>query len=445
MSNRLRFRLEYFQHFLLKYYLFIIFGTLAGSCGYLYRVQILKIYRQINHPDLIIGYSGLNSPNKLPVEIGKLISYGLTTVESNHKIITSPIVDSYQTSADNLIYTFKLKPNLYWHNGKQLSAADIKLSINNVETTPIDRLTLQVKLKETFAPLLSSLSSPLYYFQLIGLGPYKVKSLILQDSFLKTIKLESLDNKDDITYRFYNNENDLITAFKLGEVNVIKTYKLPPEFKKWPKLAIDQKIETDRRYLAVFLNTSKISSKPLRQALAYATPKTPEPGQRCLGPISPTSWAYNPSIKTYNFNPDRAQELLDKEKLAKIKLSVVDPSLLAQAEQIAKSWTKTLGVEVESKVVSAFDDSDFDAILAYGLITTDPDQYLFWHSTQKTNLTKINNSRLDKLLEEGRRQTDIGKRKEIYLDFQRYLLEESPAIFLSYPTVYTVSKENVTK
>jgi peptide/nickel transport system substrate-binding protein len=58
----------------------------------------------------------------------------------------------------------------------------------------------------------------------------------------------------------------------------------------------------------------------------------------------------------------------------------------------------------------------------------------------ETNLTKINNSRIDKLLEEGRQTFDLQKRKEIYFDFQKYLLEESPVIFLSYPTTYFISR-----
>nr|MBP6989849.1 peptide-binding protein [Candidatus Shapirobacteria bacterium] len=68
-------------------------------------------------------------------------------------------------------------------------------------------------------------------------------------------------------------------------------------------------------------------------------------------------------------------------------------------------------------------------------------QYLFWHSTQKkTNITKINNPRIDKLLEEGRQTFDQQERKNIYQEFQKNLLEECPAIFLKYPIVYTISR-----
>ncbi|HPD44968.1 MAG TPA: hypothetical protein PK131_02225, partial [Candidatus Woesebacteria bacterium] len=175
--------------------------------------------------------------------------------------------------------------------------------------------------------------------------------------------------------------------------------------------------------------------------LAYATPKTKDRHERALSPISPNSWAYNPTVKEYNFDPERAKELLGETDLGQLKIAVADRQLLNTAENIKKSWHDILGIEVETQIVNKIDPQNFDAFLAYGGILADPDQYLFWHSTQtQTNLTKFNNSRIDKLLEEGRQTFDPIERKKIYQDFQKYLLEECPAIFLSYPTIYTISR-----
>jgi peptide/nickel transport system substrate-binding protein len=71
----------------------------------------------------------------------------------------------------------------------------------------------------------------------------------------------------------------------------------------------------------------------------------------------------------------------------------------------------------------------------------DPDQYSIWHSTQEaTNITHYENPRIDKLLEDGRSEIDLASRRRIYLDFQRFLVEDSPAAFLYYPATYTVSR-----
>ncbi|MGB9637438.1 MAG: peptide-binding protein, partial [Microgenomates group bacterium] len=68
------------------------------------------------------------------------------------------------------------------------------------------------------------------------------------------------------------------------------------------------------------------------------------------------------------------------------------------------------------------------------------DQYSFWHSTQSNNLSGFKNFRIDKLLEDGRKTLAEEERKNIYFDFQRFLVEESPVVFLIHPTVYCVSR-----
>ncbi len=194
-------------------------------------------------------------------------------------------------------------------------------------------------------------------------------------------------------------------------------------------------------YSAIFFNTQKIGPKQLRQALAYATPKTKDKNERCLGPIASSSWAYNPNIKDYTFDTKKAKELFEKNKVDKINLIISDRRLLAKADEIKTSWSSVLGIEVVLSIENQIDRENYDAVLAYGSIPSDPDQYIFWHSTQtNTNITKLEESRIDKLLEEGRQIMDQVERRKIYVDFQRFLLEESPAVFLSYPTIYTITR-----
>jgi len=44
-------------------------------------------------------------------------------------------------------------------------------------------------------------------------------------------------------------------------------------------------------------------------------------------------------------------------------------------------------------------------------------------------------------LEDGRKVYDTEERKKIYQDFQKYLVEEAPAVFLFYPELYTISRK----
>lgn len=422
----------------------VLLGSVFGSTVFFQKDNLNKIYQTIKSENIIVGIEGLYTAQNLPLIITNQLSYGFTTISENDKATLSPIIKEVDIRENNLSYIFTFKENLYWHNGKKFDTSDLNLKIPRVESKPISQDVINVQVKETFAPLLSKLNKPFFINKtLIGLGPYKTKGITYQDGYIKTLSITSIDgSRKNYIYRFYPNSDYLLNAFKLGEVDEISIGSLDNQLPNWPNIKISQQISTDK-YLAVFLNTETISNKQFRQALAYATPKTKDKNSRCYGPISPNSWAYNPEIKEYNFNATRAQELFDKNKIDQLNLVVFDRNLLNVAQEIKSSWEQIFNLRVNIKIENQQKNqkNDFDAILAYGSIPNDPDQYPFWHSTQtKTNITKLNNSRIDKILEEGRQIIDQAERKRIYNDFQRFLLEEMPAIFLNFPTTYTISR-----
>ena len=441
MFKKLQFKIEFLVSYLKQKYPFILIGISIGIFAFIYHQQIVNIYNLPVFRTKIIGIEGLYTEATLPEDITNLISYGLTKNSENDRPVNSPIAKLHDIENQNKDYIFDIEPNIYWHNNKKFTAYDINYQISGVKIIPESDTRVRITTDTAFSPLLSALSSPLFKKGFIGLGPYQVTSVAYREGYVKTLNLKPRSNKlNKITYNFYSNEKDLINAYKLGLVNEIQSSVLPEELSTWNRTKITQNIETNNRYSAIFFNTEKINNKQLRQALAYATPKTQDKNERCLGPISPNSWAYNPSIKEYNFDPAHAKELFDKNKIETINLSVFDRRLLPLATEIKNSWKEVLGIETTITIENQI-GTDYDVILTYAAIPHDPDQYTFWHSTQtKTNLTKLNNSRIDKLLEEGRQSFDPQERKSIYQDFQRYLLEESPAIFLSYPTSYQITR-----
>jgi peptide/nickel transport system substrate-binding protein len=443
LFTKIHFKIEYFFSFLKRRILIILISISLVSCAIFFRNEIIKFANLPIFKKNSIGVEGIYTLKNIPQNIVNQISYGLTVNSEKDKTSLSPIVESLVIENENKDYIFTLKDNVFWHNGKKLISSDIDYSsISGIKVTPLSENKVKISLEKQFSPVLSVLSKPLFKKNTIGLGPYKIKNYSLQEGHLKTLSLVPIkDNLPRLTYRFYPNENDLINAYKLGDVNEIKISSLPEELSNWSKSKINQEIETNQKYSAIFFNTQKINNKQLRQALAYATPKTKDRNERCLGPISPESWAYNPTIKEYNYNVTRAKELFEPNKIESINLVVGDRRLLSVAEEIKKSWENILKLKTTITIESQIDTENFDAILTYGSIPNDPDQYLFWHSTQtKSNLTKLNDSRIDKLLEDGRFAIDQLERKTIYQDFQRYLLEESPAIFLSYPNTYTITR-----
>jgi len=444
LFNKLHFKIAYLTSFIKRKIWFILITIIVGFSAFFFRREIVNFINLPIFKQESIGIEGLYTLKNLPDDIANQISYGLTVNSKNDKAIISPIVESLSVENENKDYIFTLKDNIFWHNGKKLIASDVDYSsISGIKINILSENKIKVSLEKEFSPILSVLSKPLFKKNTIGLGQYKIKKYSLQEGYLKTLYLTpTKDNLSKKNYRFYQNETDLINAYKLGDVDQIKITSLPEELAKWSNSKITQKIETNEKYSAIFFNTQKINNKQLRQALAYATPKTKDQNERCLGPISPESWAYNPNIKEYNFDSTRAKELFQNNKIDSINLIVGDRRLLSVAEDVKKSWENILGLKTNISIINQIDTENFDAILTYGSIPHDPDQYLFWHSTQigKNNLTKLNDSRIDKLLEDGRFAIDQIERKAIYQDFQRYLLEESPAIFLAFPNTYTINR-----
>ena len=115
---------------------------------------------------------------------------------------------------------------------------------------------------------------------------------------------------------------------------------------------------------------------------------------------------------------------------------------LPVASSIKEDWEE-VGLSVNIKTETAVPQT-FQALLAVNNITANPDQYGLWHSTQRaTNLTKLNNPKIDKLLEDARIEKDENTRRELYQDFQRFLVEAAPVAFLYHPYKYEVTYKNI--
>ena len=90
---------------------------------------------------------------------------------------------------------------------------------------------------------------------------------------------------------------------------------------------------------------------------------------------------------------------------------------------------------------------DFELLLFEIETTVDPDQYNLWHSLKSSypdlNLSGYSYERVDILLEDGRRTTDVNTRKARYATFQKYLVEDAPVIFLYHPNFVYVVNDNL--
>lgn len=423
----------------IKYLLaFLVALFVAASVIYFFKDELFR-------PSISEGIVGTFTERDIPEIVTHLLSTGLVAVDQSGKP-KGNLVEGWQINNDATQYTFKLKDNLYWSDGTRLEAHDLDLTLPDVETRVLDGKTIEFKLGGSFSPFPALLNKPvLKKGTLLGTGPYFVDQIKLDQIFIKKLVLKSQDKSlPQVVIRFYPNEKIAKNALALGEVQSILGINDKGGLLKQKTLSFADKTNY-RQLVMIFYNTKDpiLSDENFRLALSYAAPVIAD-GIPARTSIPPASWAYNNETKIFLGNPEQAKKYLAKVKNGKDStITLTATSFLKEAgERVIEGWSKA-GVKVVLRVESGI-PQNFQALLITQNIPQDPDQYSLWHSTQvHTNVSKISSPRLDKDLEDGRKLMDNEARKARYLDFQKVLLDRSPATFLYFPKFQVVYRTKI--
>lgn len=400
------------------------------------RFNLLKTKSSIS-----IGFIGTYQEHDLPIEVLKFTSQPLVEQDQTGRV-KGKLVSGWEINNDATNFKFKLRDGIKWIDGSLVKSQNLEFPIPDLDIKYPDDKTIQFNLKESYSPLPSLLTKPAYKKgSFLGTGPYKITKIEKSRIFITKIKLESPDPKlPTIFVRFYPSEKTGITGFNLGEIQALLGITNPKLFSQNPDVNIKKKVDYSKIVTILFQNKDPLlSSRSLRQALAFITPKI-EGEEIANNPYPHNFWAYNPDSKKYLDNPDDAKTALERaktnisqEKIAQAELTLTTiPNLEEVGNQVVSSW-KNLGLNSKLRIESGI-PQNFQALLITQSIPQDPDQYFLWHATQtKTNLTGYDSKRADKDLEDGRKMITEEDRKAKYFDFQKTLLEDAPAVFLYFP------------
>ncbi len=426
-----RYIIRLIQAFLKRFKAIIFIGVLLGVVFFL---VISLVIPNIDSTVDRIGVSGRFTTDTIPSEISSKIAEGLTFVDLNGNVSPS-IAKSWESPDSGKTWIFKIDTTKKWQNGKSVRAQDVEYEFSDATSEVIDDETIKFNLNSQFSAFPVIVSKPIFKNGLIGTGKYKVSKVTLSGGYLQKLDLKD-HQSNKIQYKFYPSDDRLKLAFKLGEIDKIYNLQDPEPFDKWKTVNIEKEVSYNN-FVGIFFNIENdiLKEKSVRQSIAYAINKEGFDGVRALGPTSPLSWAYNPQVKPYLYDLEKVKDI----KGTKLTLSTL-PNLLKSAEKIKKDWEEA-GLICDIQVVTNIPEN-YQAFLATVDIPKDPDQYSLWHSTQlETNISNFKNARIDKLLEDGRTELDQEVRKKIYLDFQRFLVEEVPAVFLYHPTFYSIIRK----
>ncbi|HZE86659.1 MAG TPA: ABC transporter substrate-binding protein [Methylomirabilota bacterium] len=408
--------------------LIIFFSFIYGSR---YFARIVPVYKKES-----IGVIGAYRQDELPSLITNKFSRGLTTIETNGTI-KPDLAQSWEIKNNGKTYIFHLKQHEYFSDGVNVTSNTISYNFSDVTTNRPDKYTIVYNLKDAYTPFLVTVSRGVFEKGFIGVGNYRIEDIKLNGSFVQSLTIVSVKNKfDTIRFQFYPSQEALKLAFLLGEISkatglTTPTYK-NVDFKKNANTRVN-KVTNYAHLVTLFYNTtdSELSDKKVRIALSYALPDGYTYGQKAYMPYSPESYYYNIDVTQKKQDYEHAKLLLSSSPHLTIKTL---RNYRKTADAIAATW-KNIGIQTTIEEVDGMPDH-FQVFLGDFSIPKDPDQYTLWHSGQINNITKYKNLRIDKLLEDGRKTADSEKRKAIYMDFQKYLMEDVPASFLYFPYEY---------
>jgi len=184
------------------------------------------------------------------------------------------------------------------------------------------------------------------------------------------------------------------------------------------------------------------------------------------GQFPPSSWAFDPRVKPYPYDPNRAKALLAEAGFTPGPDGVLtkDGKRFSfsirhdQANQTMKDtgviipeYLKKIGGEATLEpldwptFVKKLFASEFEAIVVNWTNHHDPDPfaYTIWHSSQwkGRNFAHYKNPKADEELEAARRTASQADRKKHYAEFSKILMEDAPYVFLYFPQQVYVAKQ----
>jgi peptide/nickel transport system substrate-binding protein len=430
--------------------LFFLLGLIIFS-ALLFTAKYYSYIIPFSHTQTV-GIVGAYSGDTLPQEITDKLSVGLTTVAQDGTVKPG-LASSWDVMDKGKTYRFHLKQGVHFYDGKEVTADTINYNFSDVTEMKPDKYTIVFKLKDAYAPFLVAVSKPLFDTGFSGVGNYHLEKIKINYGFVQSLTLiANVGAQNIITYDFYPSEDALKTAYLLGEVstidNISQSTYASMQLQKFPNTTIVKKADYSQLVTLFFNNDDgDLSNKKLRLALAYAIPDKFQEGKRAYSPYSPNSQFYNNEIDQRNQDIAHAKLLLQPDTTSSLSGQAKPPTHVTiktlrkyrpVAEKLATAW-KSIGIKTAIVEVDGIPDT-FQIFLGDFNIPKDPDQYTLWHSDGPDNITHYKNLRIDKLLEDGRKTVDVNQRKSIYADFQKFLMEDAPAVFLYYPDEFTVTR-----
>ncbi|QZY56582.1 peptide ABC transporter substrate-binding protein [Crassaminicella profunda] len=305
----------------------------------------------------VIQFDTLNpilNDNKSIYYLDQLIYEGLIRLDENLNAQPA-LAESWNVSADGLEWTFKLRDDVVWHDGKVFTSEDVKFTVDSIKMNTsgkepiyseyvkhiknikiLSQNTITVKFDTGINSGIELFTFPIipkHQFESktrvydgvdikpIGTGPYKVESY----NKFKDIKLVVNDSYwgdkpyiTSIIAKRVPDKEGALTSVEVGEVDVAPATNFDWEKYSGDKsLSIYEYVTKDYEFLGFNFRNKIIQDKNVRKALGYSIDRHAIINEVYLGhatvvdvPIYPDSYLYDEEEKKFGKDLLVAKKLL---------------------------------------------------------------------------------------------------------------------------------------
>ncbi len=446
----------------------------------------------LENKDTLVIANGADAPTLDPHKENDNVSAQVTgqifnrLIHVNEDMEFEPEIATEWENVDDLNWIFKIRQGVKFHNGEELTVNDVKYSLDrhrnsmevahileaveNVEV--IDDETIKITTKKPFAALPSHLGHNTVMMlheetteklgdkfgqEPVGTGPYQFKNWNIGDS----IELAKFDDYfgevstvENMVFKNIPEGTNRTIGLETGEVDIV--IEIDPTDK--------ERVEEnpDLEYISIpgfgvdyiGFNTKKepFNDVRVRQAINYAI-NVDEivdvvmegTASVAKGPLAENVVGANNELKGYEYNPEKAKELLAEAGYPegfKTSLTTNDNGLRVSIAEMVQDQLKQVGIDVDVDQVewgayldktAAGDHEMF--ILGWIATTGDADyglssRYLSENHGGGGNRMFYTNEKVDELIKGANGEINPEKRIEMYKEAQEIILQDAPDVLL---------------
>jgi peptide/nickel transport system substrate-binding protein len=415
------------------------------------------------------------------------------------------LAESVQVAPDYKTFTFKLRPGIKFHDGRLLSSLDVKYTFETMlkDKSLVKGASFEQDVAAIEAPdphtvifhcrnpfpslpgdvipvgIIPEGTSAQQAKQPIGTGPFKFESYAEEQE----IVLKSYDQYfggrpafDRLRIKIVPDNSTRESELRKGTVDLAINADLEPvtveSLQKAPGLKVLIADGTNLAHLGVNLLDPILKDPRVRQALAYAIDREMIIREILRGQakpasslLPPTQWAYEAGVRSYNYDPARASQLLDEagykangeQPRLKLTLKTSTLSISRKIGEALQSQFRKVGINLElqslerQKLTQDMTDGNFQ--LYYNVMVggnQSTDMFRFVYHTRSIppsgvqNRSRYSNPEVDKLLDESL-TASRERRQQIFSQVQKTLAEELPQIYLWYQSGIVVHNERLSE